>query len=591
MFCKLKKITNYKVNQKYKLNYKFSYQASYQQQPLQNYQENSFNQNSQNQNTNNKNENQENINNETKYDYDVAIIGGGSAGLAFAFEAQKLGLKTIIFDYVVPSKQGTQWGIGGTCVNVGCIPKRLFHTASVIKDNILKANDFGFFDDQNFQNNPQAISFSWERLISNIQSYISDLNYKFLFQLNSKEITYINALATLKDKNTILHTQDKNQLKKCIKNQNFEEIKDNKITAQYIVICVGGRPKSLKINKKQEKIQQMITSDDLFSLQKKPGKTLIVGGGYIAMECGGFLSNLGIQTTVLTRNGWLKDFDREMVQAIIENMKEVKKVNFIDKSIIQSIQKIENNEEKINVCYKNLNDNKITCDQFDLILQAIGRKPNSKYLNLNNLGVQTSQNKKILSGNFNNYEQTSIQNIFAVGDILEGVPELTSTAQMSSRLLAHRIYGYKNNLGEDQMKNYKMNYKNTPTTLFTPLEYSFVGIHEEQAIQEYGIDNIEVYHQRFLPLEDQLTISQYNQQQKSFIKIICDKSNNDKVLGIHYLGLNAGEILQGYVVAFNQNLFKKQLNQTITIHPTSAEEILSTNISKSSGENFDKDMC
>ncbi|KAL4444775.1 hypothetical protein ABPG74_015983 [Tetrahymena malaccensis] len=533
--------------------------------------------------------------------YDVAIIGGGSAGLSFALEAHKLGLKTILFNFVEPTYRGNKWGLGGTCVNVGCIPKKLFHTASLIKDSLLKSADFGFgADQQQFKidqdhhdepKNKKLLNFRWRQLVSNVQNYISDLNLGFEAQLINRNIPYVNALATLGDKNTIYYTTNKQDLYDAIQRRDFSNLVGQSIKADYIVLAVGGRPKYIKECENSEKYS--ITSDDIFSLKNSPGKTLVLGSGYIAFESAGFLSNLGMDTTLMARGQYLREFDQDVAQMIVEDMKQFNGVRFIQHSIPY---KIEKNDKDYVVCYKSIKTNDEQCDKFQTILQAVGRQPNISLLNLDQIGVQVhSDSQKIIGGHNNDSERTSVDNIFSVGDVLHGVPELNPIAQMAGKLLAHRIFGLKMN---DNMKYYnrhKMDYNCIPTTLFTPQEYSFIGLNEEQALKQYGKDRIEVYHSRFTPLEEQLTFS-YDEEgniikRKSYCKLICDKFDNNRIVGMHYFGPNAGEVMQGYAVAFKMNLFKHQLDSTVGIHPTCAEELLNLKITKSSGENFDKDTC
>jgi thioredoxin reductase (NADPH) len=187
-------------------------------------------------------------------------------------------------------------------------------------------------------------------------------------------------------------------------------------------------------------------------------------------------------------------------------------------------------------------------------------------------------------------ERTSVDNIYALGDILEGVPELMPIAQKSGRLLAHRIYHRtKGDMSEqDILKRYSMDYDHIPTTIFSTVEYSFVGLNEEEATKQYGKDNIEIYHREVTPLE----VSIYHANATTaYMKVICERTEDEKVLGIHYLGPSAGEVINGFAVAMKLGLKKSDLDRTVGIHPTVSEDLLDLDITKRSGKDYIKTGC
>jgi len=213
------------------------------------------------------------------------------------------------------------------------------------------------------------------------------------------------------------------------------------------------------------------------------------------------------------------------------------------------------------------------------VLAAIGRTANTKNLGLETLGLTTNpKNGKI----FTSYEQTKCLNVYAVGDVVEGCPELTPVAIQAGVLLSRRLFG--NSLSREYI-----DYRNVCTTVFTPIEYGTVGFSEEDALEAFGKENIEVYHKNFLPLEWSLTESRSNNY--AFTKVIVDKSDNDKVIGLHFLGPNAGEVVQGYGVALKKGITFPELQETVGIHPTNAEEVVTLKISKSSGINAKAAGC
>ena len=221
------------------------------------------------------------------YTYDLLVIGGGSGGLACSKAAVKLGAKVGVMDFVKPSPQGTTWGLGGTCVNVGCIPKKLMHTAALYGEFSHEAEAFGW---KRADSNPPH---NWQTLSENVGDHIKSLNFGYRVQLREEGVTYLNKRGRLLDAHTIETTDKKG--------------KKDTITAARIVIAVGGRPTPLSC----PGAELAITSDDLFSLEKPPGKTCVVGAGYVALECAGFINGLKQgDVTVLVRSVPLRGFDR-----------------------------------------------------------------------------------------------------------------------------------------------------------------------------------------------------------------------------------------------------------------------------------------
>jgi len=197
------------------------------------------------------------------FDYDMIVIGGGSGGLAAAKEAASLGARVAVCDFVSPTPHGTEWGLGGTCVNVGCIPKKLMHRAAQLKEALLDAEAYGW-------EVPPKIAHNWKKMVNNVQDHVASLNFGYRTELRSANVTYLNVLATFDDEHTVVLTDKKGAMTKA--------------TAASFVIAVGGRPKYPDIPGDRE---CCITSDDLFSLSKAPGKTLVVGASYVALECAG----------------------------------------------------------------------------------------------------------------------------------------------------------------------------------------------------------------------------------------------------------------------------------------------------------------
>ncbi len=486
--------------------------------------------------------------------YDLAVIGGGSGGMAAAKEAAALGASVVLFDYVKPSTQGTTWGLGGTCVNVGCVPKKLMHYAATIGHSLHHdAEKFGF----NF--NDQPPSFRWSALVGSVQNHVKKLNFGYRNGLRSAKVEYINALATFKDANTITY-----------------EMKGdgNAVTAKNILLATGGRP-TVPADVPGA-LEYAITSDDLFSMRKTPGKTLVVGASYIALECAGLLNGIGFETTVAVRSQLLRGFDRQCAEKIGEMMR-VYGTRFVQK-LPAKIEK-DAATNRLNVTFND--DSK---DTFDTVLYAVGRYADTQKLNLEAAGVKALSNGKF---DVNELEQTNVKHIYAIGDILNGKPELTPVAIKTGELLARRLFGG---------SQVKMDWNLVPTTVFTPAEYGTVGLSEEAAQAQYGPD-VETYLWEWTTLEhaaahrEKVEWERENEYDVDFptsclAKLVVLKSQKERVIGFHYVGPNAGEVTQGFAVAMRAGATKADFDNTVGIHPTDAEALVTMAVTRSSGENF-----
>ncbi|XP_017113200.1 thioredoxin reductase 1, mitochondrial isoform X1 [Drosophila elegans] len=474
------------------------------------------------------------------YDYDLVVIGGGSAGLACAKEAVLNGARVACLDFVKPTPTlGTKWGVGGTCVNVGCIPKKLMHQASLLGEAVHEAAAYGW-------NVDDKIKPDWSKLVQSVQNHIKSVNWVTRVDLRDKKVEYINGLGSFVDAHTMLA-----KLKSS----------ERTITAQNFVIAVGGRPRYPDI---PGAVEHGITSDDLFSLDREPGKTLVVGAGYIGLECAGFLKGLGYEPTVMVRSIVLRGFDQQMAELVASSMEE-RGIPFLRKSVPLSVEK--QDDGKLLVKYKNTETGEEAEELFDTVLWAIGRKGLVEDLNLSNAGVSVQKDKIPVDSQ----EATNVPNIYAVGDIIYGKPELTPVAILAGRLLARRLYG-----GATQ----RMDYSDVATTVFTPLEYACVGLSEEEAVKQYGEDEVEVFHGYYKPTE-------FFIPQKSvrycYLKAVAERHGDQRVYGLHYLGPVAGEVIQGFAAALKSGLTVNTLMNTVGIHPTTAEEFTRLSITKRSG--------
>merc|ERR1712215_8326 len=486
------------------------------------------------------------------YDYDIIVIGGGSGGLSASKEAARLGKKVAVCDFVKPSPAGTTWGLGGTCVNVGCIPKKLMHQAALLGEAVKDAKSFGWEVEKD------TVQHSWTKMVEEVQNHIGGLNWGYRVALREKQVTYLNEYAEFVDEHTLKTTNKKG--------------KEKTVTAAKFILATGGRPKYPEI----PGVEFGISSDDLFSLPHNPGKTLLIGASYIALECAGFLAALGCDTTVMVRSILLRGFDQQMAGKIGDYMEE-HGVNMIRECVPTKLEKIEEGAPGKVKVFGKYNDGTEFVDEFNTIVFAIGRDACTGKLGLDKLGVELNpKNGKILH---NEREQTNVPHIYGIGDVLDDKPELTPVAIQAGKLLARRLCGVSETLTD---------YVNVCTTVFTPLEYGCCGLSEEDAIAKYGEDDVEVYHQSFWPLE--WTVA-HRPENSCYCKLVCVKSQNEKVVGFHYLGPNAGEVTQGFGIAIKMGATKGDFDNLIGIHPTTAENFTTLSITKSSGVDASASGC
>lgn len=483
--------------------------------------------------------------NQENFEYDLVVIGGGSGGLACAKEAVQFGAKVAVLDFVKPSPRGTKWGLGGTCVNVGCIPKKLMHQASLLGEAIRDSQSYGWKFAE-----PESIKHDWATLTESVQNHIKSVNWVTRVDLRDKKVEYVNGLGYFKDAHNVVAVM-KNQTERVLNTKN-------------VVVAVGGRPRYPNI---PGALEYGITSDDIFSLPHEPGKTLVVGAGYIGLECAGFLKGLGYDATVMVRSILLRGFDQQMATMVGDAMAE-KGVKFIHKTIPQSVEK--QDDGRLLVKYRS-NDGTEGSDVYDTVLFAIGRTGCTDDLKLGQAGVATAEGGKSDKLDVDSFERTNVDNIYAVGDVLYKKPELTPVAIHTGRLLARRLFD-----NQDVI----MDYADVATTVFSPLEYGCVGMSEENAEAKFGKDKVEVFHAYYKPTE-------FFVPQRSvrycYLKAVALLEGDQKVVGLHFLGPVAGEIIQGFAAALKSGLTMKILKNTVGIHPTVAEEFTRLMITKSSG--------
>ncbi|EDO46553.1 predicted protein, partial [Nematostella vectensis] len=447
--------------------------------------------------------------------YDLVVIGGGSGGLACSKEAASLGKKVAVLDFVAPSPQGSTWGIGGTCVNVGCIPKKLMHHASLLGDGIKDAKKYGWqLSDQ--------MTFDWGNLVTGVQNYIKSLNWGYRVQLHDKSVRYIPGMASFVDRHTI----------KAVLKSGKEEL----LTSEKVVIAVGGRPRFPSDVPGAK--EYCITSDDLFSLQKPPGKTLVIGASYVALECAGFLAGFGYNTSLMMRSIPLRGFDQQMASLVTEYMSR-HGTRFINQCVPVSVDK--RPDGKLHVQWTNPSSGERGEEEFDTVLMAIGRDPSTAALELDKAGVQVDKSGFII-GMEN--EQTSAKNIYALGDVLQDRPELTPVAIMAGKLLARRLFAG---------STIQMDYDNVRILSLRRLLHS---INKAAKAEEHAPVRLYSMMSLLTPYWGCTTGDLYT------------RPSLNPLLGMYY----------------RCGLTMRMLSSTVGIHPTCAEEVVKLHITKRSGE-------
>lgn len=476
-----------------------------------------------------------------KSEFDLVILGGGSGGLAMSREASRMGKSVAVLDFVTPSPAGSKWGLGGTCVNVGCIPKKLMHQAGLLGVSMRDAVSYGW------KEHPRE--HDWSKMVKGITGYIKSLNFGYRVRLNDDGVTYMNALGSFVDANTL--------------EASFANGRKEVISAKYVAVAVGGRPRYPNIPGGEH----VISSDDIFSLKRAPGKTLVVGASYVALECAGFLTELGYDTTVLARSVFLRGFDQDMSNKVVSYMKD-HGTKFVQGHVLHSVEKQASGRLLVTLVPATSpagSTDGVIKEEYDTVFAAIGREPNTAALNLQRVGVEVDPVSRKIITDAN--EQTSAPNIYALGDVAQGRPELTPSAILAGKLLARRIFDRKR-------PTPPMDYSKVPTTVFTPLEYSCVGLTEEEAAGALG-DKMEVYHAHFQPLEWSLPSREEN---ACYVKMIVDgthpEAHRQTVLGLHYLGPNAGEVMQGFAAALRCGATREDLEHTVGIHPTDRKSVV-----------------
>ncbi|KAM4672589.1 glutathione reductase, mitochondrial isoform 6-T6 [Amazona ochrocephala] len=434
--------------------------------------------------------------------YELLVLGGGSGGLAGARRAAELGARVALVE---------PYRLGGTCVNVGCVPKKVMWNAAVHMEFVHDHADYGF--------EMPSIKFNWRTIKEKRDAYVRRLNEIYENNLKKAHIDIIRGYGkfTADPEPTI-------------------EVNGKRYTAPHILIATGGHP-AVPSDSQIPGASLGMTSDGFFDLEELPRRSVIVGAGYIAVEIAGILSTLGSKSSLLIR--------QDKVKTVTKSPS-----GLLDVTVTSSMPGHKPTEEVI--------------QDVDCLLWAVGREPNTQDLCLDRVGVQMDAKGHVV---VDEYQNTTRRGVYAIGDVC-GRALLTPVAIAAGRKLAHRLFEGK--------QDSRLDYHCIPTVVFSHPPIGTVGLTEDEAVAAYGRENVKIYSTSFNPLYHAVT----QRKVKCVMKLVCagkeekPLSSSPKVVGLHMQGMGCDEILQGFAVAIKMGATKADLDNTVAIHPTSAEELV-----------------
>jgi glutathione reductase (NADPH) len=442
--------------------------------------------------------------------FDLLVIGGGSGGVATANRAASYGAKVALFE---------AGRMGGTCVNVGCVPKKIMWTAASLGHAIEEAEGYGF--------EASVDGFDWARLKHGRDEYITRLNAGYERGLANNKVETVRAFARFVAPRIV-------------------EAGGERYSAGHVVIAVGGRP----VVPELPGAELGITSDGFFELAQRPARIAIAGAGYVSVELGGLLCALGADVTLLLRRDhFLHSFDdmlrdQLMAQMEADGVRVMRQVR---------IARLARDGERLAVELEN--GDRLT--GFDSVLWAIGRRPNTDRIDIDRAGVALNADGTVPTDAF---QQTSVPGIYAIGDI-GGKYELTPVAIAAGRRLADRLFGGK--------AGRHLPYENIATVIFSHPPIGTTGLSEHEAVARFGADQVRVYETRFTPMHYAFA----RRQPKCAMKLVVT-GPEERIVGCHVIGLGADEMMQGFAVAVRMGATKQDFDDTVAIHPTAAEEMV-----------------
>lgn len=444
-------------------------------------------------------------------EYDYIVIGGGSGGIASANRAAMHDAKVILFE-------GKE--VGGTCVNVGCVPKKVMWYGAQVAETLHRyAGEYGF--DVTLNN------FDFATLKANRQAYIDRIHGSYERGFDSNGVERVYEYARFVDPHTV-------------------EVAGERYTAPHILIATGGHALYPNIPGSE----YGITSDGFFELDEVPKRTAVIGGGYIGVEVAGVLNALGSDTHLFVRQDRpLRTFDKDIIDALVDEMA---KSGPTLHTHANATEVVKNADDSLTISFDNGGTITVDC-----LIWAIGRAANTSGFGLEKTGVELTERGNIYSDAF---ENTSVPGIYALGDVT-GKLNLTPVAVKAGRQLSERLFNNK--------ADAKLDYTDVATVVFSHPVIGAVGLTEEKAIAKYGAENIKVYKSSFTPMYTALG----DNRQPSTMKLVT-LGEDEKIIGLHGIGYGVDEMIQGFSVAIKMGATKADFDNTVGIHPTGSEEFV-----------------
>ena len=444
-------------------------------------------------------------------EYDYIVIGGGSGGIASANRAAMHGAKGILFE-------GKE--VGGTCVNVGCVPKKVMWYGAQVAETLHRyAGEYGFDVTIN--------KFDFATLKANRQAYIDRIHGSYERGFDSNGVERVYEYARFVDPHTV-------------------EVAGERYTAPHILIATGGHALYPNIPGSE----YGITSDGFFELDEVPKRTAVIGAGYIAVEVAGVLNALGSDTHLFVRKDRpLRTFDKDIVDVLVDEMAKSGPTLHTHANVTEVVK---NADDSLTISFDNGETITVDC-----LIWAIGRAANTSGFGLEKTGVKLTEKGTIYSDEF---ENTSVPGIYALGDVT-GKLDLTPVAVKAGRQLSERLFNNK--------ADAKLDYTDVATVVFSHPVIGSVGLTEEKAIAKYGPENIKVYKSSFTPMYTALG----DNRQPSTMKLVT-LGEDEKIIGLHGIGYGVDEMIQGFSVAIKMGATKADFDNTVAIHPTGSEEFV-----------------
>ena len=444
-------------------------------------------------------------------EYDYIVIGGGSGGIASANRAAMHGAKVILFE-------GKE--VGGTCVNVGCVPKKVMWYGAQVAETLHRyAGEYGFDVTIN--------KFDFATLKANRQAYIDRIHGSYERGFDSNGVERVYEYARFVDPHTV-------------------EVAGERYTAPHILIATGGHALYPNIPGSE----YGITSDGFFELDEVPKRTAVIGAGYIAVEVAGVLNALGSDTHLFVRKERpLRTFDQDIVDVLVDEMAKSGPTLHTHANVTEVVK---NADDSLTISFDNGETITVDC-----LIWAIGRAANTSGFGLEKTGVKLTEKGTIYSDEF---ENTSVPGIYALGDVT-GKLDLTPVAVKAGRQLSERLFNNK--------ADAKLDYTDVATVVFSHPVIGSVGLTEEKAIAKYGAENIKVYKSSFTPMYTALG----DNRQPSTMKLVT-LGEDEKIIGLHGIGYGVDEMIQGFSVAIKMGATKADFDNTVAIHPTGSEEFV-----------------